>query len=30
MSKDRKSKKRTVLDILGEEIYEEYWDVIDI
>lgn len=29
MSKERKSKKRTILDILGEELYDEYRDEID-
>ena len=30
MSNKRKNRKRTVIDILGEEEYEEYRDVIDI
>jgi hypothetical protein len=29
LSKERKGKKRTILDILGEELYEEYRDEID-
>lgn len=28
MSKEKKGKKRTVIDILGEELYEEYRDEI--
>ena len=29
MSKNKKGKKRTVMDIIGEELYEEYRDDID-
>ena len=29
MSKQRKTKRRTIIDILGEEDYIEYRDVID-
>lgn len=29
MSKQRKTRKRTIIDIIGEEDYLEYRDVID-